>query len=219
MHKRTRLLLGLSAPALIAGSVALSTPAQASTAQCDAVLPHGTCASWQSEVPGRPDLDVLGGAAVSGNSLIIFPQSRTDKAQDFMVVNVSPTATAKFTTTGVHAYIAGSTMIGAGAVEIEYAPKGVASGLCVSTVNPNGHADAQLRGCSNATTTFNQFQTFRSGAAQGDGTFIQFKEVINDNLMTNPANNGSVGKVGDRVHVSFRAANGSTGQLWGQNNT
>lgn len=216
----------IAAGAILAGSAAVSlagSPAHASTASCDAVLPHGTCASWQSEVPGRPDLDVLGGGAVSGNSLIVYKQSSTDKAEDFRVINVNAAATSKYTVNhtmvGGHDFTAGVTLAPTSSVMIEFSPNGVPSGLCVSTVNPDGFAAAQLRGCSNGSSQFNPFQTFTSAAAAGDGTFVQFHEVINNLAMTNPKNDGSIGSVGNRVHVTFTTYHGFTGQLWGQNNT
>jgi hypothetical protein len=127
---------------------------------------------------------------------------------------VGPAATSKFT---VGSFTQNVTHAPVNSVAIRYAPNGVDSGLCVSTVNPNGHAAAQLRGCSNNTTTFNPYQTFTSSAADGDGTFVQFTEVINGNVMTDPANNGSIGTKGHRVLVTFAHNHHATGQLWGQN--
>jgi hypothetical protein len=165
-------------------------------------------------VPGLPDLDVQGGAAVSGNSLIVFTRSNHDKAEDFMVQIVAPGATSKYTVGG---FTAGVTTPPAGSVAIRYAPNGVDSGLCVSTVNPNGHAAAQLRVCSNNTTQFNPFQTFTSPVASGDFTAVQFTEVIHGYVMTDPANNGSIGVKGARVQVIFANNLHHTGQFWGQN--
>lgn len=190
----------------------LATGANAATPQCTAVLGH-QCGSWNTEVPGLPDLDVYGGAAVSGNSLIVFTPSSSDKAEDFAVTTVGASATSKYT---VGSFTAGLTNAPAGSVMIRYTPRGLDSGLCVSTVNPNGHAAAQLRVCSNGTTQFNPYQTFTSGVASGDFTAVKFVEVINHNVMTDPANNGSIGVVGHRVHVTFAPDAGHTGQFWSQ---
>lgn len=191
----------------------LATGANAATPQCTAVLGH-QCGSWNTEVPGLPDLDVYGGAAVSGNSLIVFTPSSSDKAEDFAVTNVTvATAKSKYT---VGAFTAGSVGAPANSVMIRYTPRGVDSGLCVSTVNPNGFANAQLRPCSNGTTEFNPYQTFTSSVADGDFSAVQFAEVVHGYVMTDPANNGSIGAVGNRVHVSFRSNLHHTGQFWSQ---
>ena len=210
--------LGLIAvPALAAAGLAFGAPAaHAATPQCTAVLGH-QCGSWNTEVPGLPDLDVLGGAAVSGNALIVFKPSSNDKAEDFAVQTIGVAATSKYTVSGSsHSFSAGLTTAPAGSVMIRYTPFGLDSGLCVSTVNPNGLSAAQLRPCSNGTTQFNPFQTFTSAEATGDFTAVQFTEVINGNVMTDTANNGSIGVPGNRVHVRFMANAGHTGQFWSQ---
>lgn len=210
-RKGIRMLKSLLATLGVAGlAVAgVATAANAATPQCTAVLGH-QCGSWNTEVPGLPDLDVLGGAAVSGNSLIVFTPSSSDKAEDFAVMNVAvATAANKYPGTGPAAAPAGSVMI-------RYTPRGVDSGLCVSTVNPNGHAAAQLRACSNGTTQFNPYQTFTSAVASGDFSAVKFAEIIHGYVMTDPANNGSIGVVGHRVHVTFAPDASHTGQFWSQ---
>jgi hypothetical protein len=197
-------------------AVAGATWAGAATPACTAVLGNA-CGSWNAEVPGLPDLDVLGGAAVSGNAIIVFTRTSHDRAEDFAVQVIAPAAVSKYTVAGVHSFTAGVTTPPANAVAIRYTPLGVDSGLCVSTVNPDGFAAAQLRPCSNNITQFNPYQAFVSSAADGDGTFVQFTEVINGNVMTDPANGGSIGVVGNRVHVVFAHNFRHTGQLWGQN--
>ena len=127
---------------------------------------------------------------------------------------MNPAAVSKYTVGG---FTAGVTTPPASAVAIRYTPLGVDSGLCVSTVNPDGFAAAQLRPCSNNLTQFNPYQTCTSSAADGDGTFVQFAEVIHGLVMTDPENGGSTGTIGHRVHVTFAANHRFTGQLWGQN--
>jgi hypothetical protein len=206
-----------AAAGLAAGAAALAPAAGAATPACTAV-PGNACGSWNAEVPGLPDLDVAGGAAASGTAIIMFTRTATDKAEDFRVQAVSSGSVAKYTTTGAHNYTAGVTTLGvADGVRIQYAPFGVASGFCVSTVNPVGGTAVQLRWCDNTPGEFNQFQTFRSAAAVGDGTFVSFREVINDLALTDPRNGGSIGVIGHRVHVITRAYTGISGQLWGQN--
>ena len=212
---KIRNLAWLAAPVIAVG-LAFSAPvaASAATPQCTAVLGH-QCGSWNTEVPGLPDLDVLGAAAVSGNSVIVYKASSTDKAEDFAVQNINvATATSKYT---VGAFTAGSLGAPANSVMIRYTPLGVDSGLCLSSVNPDGFAAAQLRACSNGTTQFNPFQTFTSAVAVGDFTAVQFSEVIHHLVLTDPANNGSIGVPGNRVHVRFMSNAGHTGQFWGQN--
>ena len=209
-----------AAGAILTASVAVTgaTAAHAATPACTAVVGNA-CGSWNAEVPGLPDLDVLGGAAVSGNSLIVFTRTNHDKAEDFAIRVIAPGAVSRYTVTGVNSYTTGVTHAPVNSVQIRYTPNGVDSGLCVSTVNPDGHAAAQERPCSDGIAVFNPYQTFTSSAADGDGTFVQFTEVINGNVMTDPANGGSVGRIGDRVHVIFAHNFHHTGQLWGQNGT
>jgi hypothetical protein len=213
-----RRIAALAAGATLTAALALAgaTWANAATPACTAV-PGSACGSWNAEVPGLPDLDVLGGAAVSGNSIIVFTRTSHDRAEDFAVQVVAPAAVSKYTVAGVHSFTVGVTTPPVNSVVIRYTPFGVDSGECVSTVNPDGFAAAQLRPCSNNITQFNPYQTFVSSAADGDGTFVQFTEVINGNVMTDPANGGSIGRLGDRVHVIFAHNVRHTGQLWGQN--
>ena len=218
MRRRFIALAAALALAVLGVTAWMAGGADAATPACTAVVGNA-CGSWNAEVPGLPDLDVLGGAAVSGNSLIVFTRTSHDKAEDFAVQVVAPAAVSKYTVTGVHSFTVGVTTPPVNSVAIRYTPFGHDSGLCVSTVNPDGFAAAQLRPCSNNLTQFNPFQTFVSSAADGDGTFVQFTEVINGNVMTDPANGGSIGVIGHRVHVTFAHNFHHTGQLWGQNGT
>ena len=208
MHRRIPAVATTAiAAAIIAASGA--TWANAATPQCTAVLGNA-CGSWNAEVPGLPDLDVLGGAAVSGNAIIVFTRTSHDKAEDFAVQPVAAGSTSTFP--AVHAAVSP-----ANAVRIQYTPDGLATGLCVSTVNPNGNTAVQLRACDNTAGTYNPFQTFVKADANGDGQFVSFTEVINNMKLTDPRNSGSIGVVGHRVHVLVKAADGTSGQLWGQN--
>lgn len=223
---KTRRIAWLGAATLAAGlALAVPTAARAATPGCTAV-PSTGCVSLNAEVPGLPDLDVQGGAAVSGNVLIAFTRSSTDKAEDFAVQGV-PTGTAtSFTGTGPATLPAAP--VGQTNVRIQYAPNGVLSGFCLSSVNPNGFASVQLRHCDSApgtnlpsTTTYNPYQTFvrHDTGNPGDGQFLTFEEVINHHLLTDPANNGSIGVKGARIQIKFAGNLGNvhTGQLWGVN--
>ncbi len=213
----------LSVAVLGAGGLAFAvaaTPASAATPACTAVA--GTaCGSWNAEVPGLPDLDVQGAAAFSGNALIMYTRSATDRAEDFRVQPVDTTQHSKYDVAGTFGTWS-RTLANAlvtNAVRIQYAPFGVASGLCLSSVNPNGFASVQLRYCDNTSGEWNPYQTFKKTDANGDGQFVTFTEVINGHLLTDPANNGSIGVKGDRVQVKFAGGTGviHTGQLWGLN--
>jgi hypothetical protein len=194
--------------------------ASASTHACDTAL--NGCRSIQSEVPNRPDLDVQGGAKVVGNAIIVYTRSATDKAEDWVVV---PHATTDTSTANVGGITTTTTLtdrfgVTSSAVSLEFAPLGVRSGLCLSSVNPNGFASTQLRPCNTVANKFNPWQTFNVtdfGAA--DGQFVNYTEPINHLVMTNPANNGSIGSVGNRVQVKFKTDVHATGQLWGKNNS
>ncbi len=224
--KRSKRLAVLAGSVLVAGGLAValtSGTAKAATAACTAV-PGVACASWNAEVPGLPDLDVQGGAAVSGNAVIVYTRSATDKAEDFRVQAVDTTLHSKYEVTGTfgawHQTLPNALVTNA--VRIQYAPFGAPSGFCLSSVNPNGFASVQLRACDNTSGEWNPYQTFqkKDTGVPGDGQFVTFTEVINGHLLTDPANNGSIGVKGDRVQVTFAGGNGAvihTGQLWGRN--
>ena len=222
MKRKTKRLAVLAATVLTAGglAVAMSGTAKASTHACDLAL--NGCRSIQSEVPLRPDLDVQGGAKVVGNAIIVYTRSSTDKAEDWVVVTHLTTDTS---TANVGALTTATTLtdrFGAtsSAVSLEFAPFGVRSGLCLSSVNPNGFASTQLRPCNTVPNKFNPWQTFNVtdfGAA--DGQFVNYTEPINHLVMTNPRNDGYIGTVGHRIQVRFAADHHFTGQLWGKNNS
>jgi len=222
MKRRNKRLAILAGSVLVAGGLAvgLSGTANASTHACDIAL--NGCRSIQSEVPNRPDLDVQGAAKVVGNPIIVFTRSATDKAEDWVVVTHLTTDTS---TANVGAITTTTTLtdrfgVTSSAVSLEFAPLGVRSGLCLSSVNPNGFATAQLRVCNTVANKFNPWQTFNVtdfGAA--DGQFVSYTEPINHLVMTNPANNGSIGVKGARIQVKFAIDHSRTGQLWGKNNS
>lgn len=206
--------------AAVAGGLLLAPAAGASTIQCDTAL--NGCRSIQSEVPLRPDLDVQGGAKFVGNAIIVYTRSATDKAEDWVVRThlVTDTSTANvgsISTTTTLAILSFTN-----AVSLEFAPFGVPSGLCLSSVNPNGFASVQLRLCNTVAGKFNPWQTFNVtdfGAA--DGQFVTYTEPIHSLVMTNPRNDGYIGVKGARIQVRFAHAgspNLFTGQLWGKNN-
>jgi hypothetical protein len=201
-----------------AAIVASALTANASTHACDTAL--NGCRSIQSEVPNRPDLDVQGGASVVGNVLIVFTRSATDKAEDFVPVAHAGSDTSTVAVGGLTTATTLTSISFTNAVSLEYAPLGVRSGLCLSSVNPNGFASVQLRNCNTVANKFNPWQTFKvDDTGVFDGQFVTYTEPINHRVMTNPANNGSIGVKGARIQVKFANSNGTTGQLWGKNNS
>jgi hypothetical protein len=216
--RMTRILVPVLAGAAAVAAFTTAPAAHASTHACD--IAGNGCRSIQSEVPNRPDLDVQGGAKVVGNVLIVFTRSATDKAEDFVVRLHPGTDTSTAAVGGLLTTTTLTSISFNSAVSLEFAPFGVPSHLCLSSVNPNGFASVQLRNCNLVSGKFNPWQTFNVtdfGAA--DGQFVTYTEPINHLVMTNPANNGSIGTVGHRVQVRFAHANGTTGQLWGKNNS
>ena len=212
----------LAGTLVAAGGLAFAAApaASASTHACDTAL--NGCRSIQSEVPNRPDLDVQGGASVSGNVLIVFTRSATDKAEDFVPVAhlTTDTSTADVGTITTTTTLTDRFGVTSSAVSLEYAPLGHHSGLCLSSVNPNGFASVQLRPCNTVANKFNPWQTFNVtdfGAA--DGQFVNYTEPINHLVMTNPRNDGYIGVKGARIQVKFKADHHATGQLWGKNNS
>lgn len=207
-----RRIAALTAGAILTAGLSVATAATASAATPACTLvPATLCGSWNAEVPGLPDLDVYARHAVSGNAIIMWPRSSHDPAEDFELVPELSTDTSTYT---VGPWTTATALGFTDAVSIAYAPYGVQSGYCISTVNPNGLTAVQLRKCNVTVGKFNPFQTFRSAAAVGDGTFVSFREVINTYALTDPRNSGSTGI---HVHVITHAYTGTSGQLWGQN--
>jgi hypothetical protein len=219
---KVRRIAWVASAALAAGlAVGTAGTASASTHACDTAL--NGCRSIQSEVPNRPDLDVQGGAKVVGNAIIVYTRSATDKAEDWVVRTHLVTDTSTVAVTGVNTLTTTTTLADlsfTNAVSLEFAPFGVRSGLCLSSVNPNGFASTQLRPCNTVANKFNPWQTFNVtdfGAA--DGQFVNYTEPINDLVMTNPRNDGGIGVKGARIQVKFAHDHHFTGQLWGKNNS
>jgi hypothetical protein len=219
-----RILVPVLAGATAVAAFAMAPAAGASTHACD--IAGNGCRSIQSEVPLRPDLDVQGGAKVVGNAIIVYTRSATDKAEDWVVVAhlTTDTSTAVVSGTTITTATTLTDRFGAtsSAVSLEFAPFGVRSGLCLSSVNPNGFASTQLRTCNTLPNKFNPWQTFNVtdfGAA--DGQFVTYTEPINHYVMTNPRNDGYIGVKGARIQVKFAPAGTPlhTGQLWGKNSS
>jgi hypothetical protein len=221
MHRRI-IAPAAAALAVLGVTAWMAGGADAATPACTAV-PGNACGSWNAEVPGLPDLDVLGGAAVSGNSIIVFTRTNHDRAEDFMVQPADTTGHSKYEVAGTFGTWSTTLPNPAvpGAARIQYAPSGVPSGFCVSSVNPDGFAAAQLRPCDSTPGEWNPYQTFqlKDTGNPGDGQFVTFREVINGHLLTDPDHTGGIGVIGSRIHVTFAGGTGTirTGQLWGQN--
>jgi hypothetical protein len=223
MNRKKRLAI-LAGSVLVAGGLAVgftSGVAKASTHGCDIAL--NGCRSIQSEVPNRPDLDVQGGAKVVGNAIIVYTRSSTDKAEDWVPVAHAGSDTSTVAVTGVNTLTTATTLTSLGftnAVSLEFAPNGVRSGLCLSSVNPNGFASTQLRVCNTVASKFNPWQTFKvDDTGVFDGQFVKYIEPINNRVLTNPRNDGYIGTVGHRIQTKFANDHSFTGQLWGKNNS
>src|SRR6266581_2084677 len=129
MHRRFIALAAALALAVLGVTAWMVGGVDAATPACTAVVGNA-CGSWNAEVPGLPDLDVLGGAAVSGTAIIVFTRTSHDKAEDFAIQVVAPAAVSKYTVAGVHGFTVGVTTPPVNAVAIRYTPSGVDSGLC-----------------------------------------------------------------------------------------
>ena len=109
-----------------ATSVLSVTAATAATPQCDM-----TCSSVYNKGLGLPGPveDVLNGVATVGQPVILKPNSNSDPSED-QISHVSTVASyyaAGMISAEANGHFAGN----AKAVQIEYAPNGVATGLCV----------------------------------------------------------------------------------------
>jgi hypothetical protein len=166
---------------------------------------------------------VQGGARVVGNAIIVYTRSATDKAEDWVPVAHAGSDTSTVAVTGVNTLTTATTLTSLGftnAVSLEFAPFGVRSGLCLSSVNPNGFASTQLRTCNTVPNKFNPWQTFKvDDTGVFDGQFVKYIEPINNRVMTNPRNDGYIGVKGARIQVKFANDHSATGQLWGKNNS
>jgi hypothetical protein len=137
-----RYLAGIAAAAVVLGGLAFTVPAQASTSGCTGGVYSGYCGT-QTDAESTPlSWDVFQQHAVSGNKIIGYGDSSSDKALDFFTF----------------AFNGGSSKI------FEYAPGGVASNLCVS--EPSQAAGLVLRPCSGS-----EWQQFTAVPSEGSSSF------------------------------------------------
>ena len=79
-------------------------------------------------------LDVLGGTAAADQQIILFHASRSDPAQDFVIINLGSVGSLYDHHRGVVTPQFNTTYSRLAAYEFQYAPYGVPSGLCAGTV-------------------------------------------------------------------------------------
>jgi hypothetical protein len=132
--------------ALLGASVAtvLSATATAATPQCGM-----SCSSVYNKGLGFPGPveDILDGVATVGQAVILKPNTNSDPSEDQMshLGTVSTYFAAGMISADANSHFAGN----AKAVQIEYAPNGVATGLCVGLDSlPHENQGLTLQPCS-----------------------------------------------------------------------
>jgi len=212
---RMRILaVAVASAAVLAGATAaaVSMPAKAATAECQAVA-AGACGSIDTPAGGY-DLDVWKQVAASDTPVKVWPQSTADRAEDWEAVVVPA---------GLSGYYQGLTdkltwPTPATAVNLEYAPDGVASGYCLSIITSTEYATTALRPCDAVTAanqTFNQYQTFvRVAAADSDGSYTVYESVLTGYALT-VARHDTAGSL--VVSAPVGAGGPSVDQLWEPN--
>ena len=160
MSVKSKILAAAAALTLAGGIGALAGTAHAATPSC------GTkCLNVYSKQFGKQFIgDVFRQGARQGQPIILFSRSNSDPAQDFTVSiqgTVSDFYAAGMVSSAVELHYGGAkflnitsnTPVGADDIagEIEYAPFGVDSGLCVGvparTLAPTGSAPVSLQPC------------------------------------------------------------------------
>jgi len=132
-------LVGASVAAVLS-----ATAATAATPQCGM-----SCSSVYNKGLGLPGPveDILDGVAAVGQPVILKPNSNSDPSEDQFshVSTVSNYYAAGMISADANSHFAGSSR----AVQIEYAPNGVASGLCVGLDSlPHENQGLTLQPCS-----------------------------------------------------------------------
>lgn len=204
-------LLAAAGAVVLGTGLALSTSltAHAISLPCQAAFP--TCASYDAPLHGGMDLDALnwGINPQTGTSyndeVAVWAEPTAGRAADFVLVPVSSSAI-------------GWTAANKGFL-IEFAPKSVLSGFCVSTITDSDGAFARLRPCAqnaptvaNPTFSVNPWQTFTE-VPQGDG-FFQFEAVYES--VPKFLNVKGFGGSGTPV-VSYHSTGNAENQIWEAN--
>lgn len=161
----------LALAAVLFGVLLGVTSARAATPGCGAI-PNGGCSSWQTPGGGGLDLDVYRQLTAADTPLIVYTATSSDPAEDFEVVPVPAGAVSVYT------YAGSQVPTTQAFVNIEYAPLGRPSGMCVSDIDPVANEVAELRPCNLVAGRYNPFQSFIMLAADvADGTFDSFQDA------------------------------------------
>jgi hypothetical protein len=212
---KLRLVLAVIASSVISllGLEVATVHADAATIQCQAV-PNSACSSWETPAGGGADLDVFQQRTAPDTPLIVYTPSTSDPAEDFVLVPVPAGSISIYTFAGSQTGTTG------GYVNIEYAPHGIGSGLCISDIDPAAGQLAELRACNTAAGRYNPFQSFaQAAAATGDGSFSSFQDAPVSTTSTAPTGlylsdgrpDAGIGRPGHRVAVVSAA--GTAGAL------
>ena len=129
-------------------------------------------------------MDVYQGKSKVGNGVIVYPYSATDGAQDFIFKHFSGNADNSKT--------------------FEYAPNGIASGLCVSSPQVTAGTKLILRNCNEG-----PWQTFIPAGPNKFGNYQWSVEAGNPNLVITDSTSGLAGK-----QLALNYAVGSSYQEW-----
>ena len=119
----------------------------------------GYCGSQQLKY-GHFDMDVYQQRATYGDKIILWTRSSSDPAQDFIAKNYNGINNDK---------------------TFEYAPNGVASGLCVSFPSTARGTGAVLRTCNQSA-----YQTFEP-VTTSDGDYVAWKNLASGYVMEDGA--------------------------------
>ena len=169
--KHLRSAAAALAAALLGVLLGVTGGARAATPECGAI-PNGACSSWETPGGGGLDLDVYRQLTAPDTPLIVYTPTSTDPAEDFEVVPVPAGAVSVYT------YAGSQTPTTQAFVNIEYAPRGRPSGMCVSDIDPLPGETDELRPCNLVAGRYNPFQSFVMLAANvGDGTFESFQDA------------------------------------------
>ncbi|MGH3220024.1 MAG: hypothetical protein ACRDPY_15190 [Streptosporangiaceae bacterium] len=217
MNWKSKIVAAAAALTLIGSvSAAVTMTANAATTECADVTPAGTCASWTSGLGLA--LDVQGQVKAAGTPIIAYTPG-TDPATDFEQAAITNGSVS------IYPGIGPSAGAPASAFDIEYAPDGVPSGLCISVITGNAGQPAGLRECTGTLGRYNPYQAFVAYGGAGttcDGSCVALQSVLNEGsdatVMYLTDLTSSIGRKGHRNDIvsepQVTAGVFVPGQLW-----
>ncbi len=176
-----------------------------------AALPAAGSAATTSHIntPERSgnSLDVWQQSAYVGAALRVYKTTAADPAEQWVEVNL--TGAAETAVTAAETAHTVTPLTPAGGFQLEYAPGGLLSGLCVSTVTDSSGAYAELRDCETAGVADPNQDFIYVAATETDG-FSQIEAITE----TTPYFLNVKGWAVDGYVISYGGTGTAENQIW-----